>query len=65
MLREYARYYDADRPHMSLAGDAPAHRVVEPPSQGRVVAIPKLGGPSPSLLKGCVTRNAPPHHDAQ
>ena len=44
MLREYARYYDADRPHMSLAGDAPAHRVLEPPSMGRVVAIPKRGG---------------------
>ena len=44
MLREYARYYDADRTHMSLAGDAPPHRVLEPPSKGRVVAIPKLGG---------------------
>jgi hypothetical protein len=27
-----------------LGGDAPMRRDVEPPSMGRVVAIPKLGG---------------------
>jgi putative transposase len=44
ILREYVGYYNADRPHMSLGGDAPMRRDVEPPSMGRVVAMPKLGG---------------------
>jgi hypothetical protein len=29
---------------MSLGGDAPVTRDVQPPSMGRVVAMPKLGG---------------------
>jgi transposase InsO family protein len=44
ILRAYVAYYNADRPHMSLRGDAPMRRDVEPPSMGRVVAMPKLGG---------------------
>ncbi len=44
ILREYVAYYHADRPHMSLGGDAPLRREVEPPSMGRVVAMPRLGG---------------------
>src|SRR5579864_3700312 len=44
ILREYIAYYNADRPHMSLEGDAPMRRDVQPPSMGRVVAMPKLGG---------------------
>ncbi len=44
ILREYVAYYNADRPHMSLEGDAPMPRDVEPPSMGRVVALPRLGG---------------------
>jgi putative transposase len=44
ILRAYVAYYNADRPHMSLGGDAPMRRDVEPPSMGRVVAMPKLGG---------------------
>ena len=44
ILREYVAYYNADRPHMSLDGDAPMRRDVQPPSTGRVVAIPRLGG---------------------
>lgn len=43
-VREYARYYNEDRPHMSLAADAPARREVEPLENGRVVALPRLGG---------------------
>ena len=43
-VREHARYYNADRPHMSLAGDAPLRRTVEPPAVGRVVALPRVGG---------------------
>ena len=38
LLRAYVAYYNVDRPHMSLDGDAPIARGVEPPSRGRVVA---------------------------
>jgi transposase InsO family protein len=38
------RYYNHDRPHMSLEGDAPARRELEPPENGDVVARPRLGG---------------------
>jgi putative transposase len=44
ILREYVAYYNADRPHMSLKGNAPIPRDVQPASMGRVVAIPRLGG---------------------
>jgi putative transposase len=44
ILREYVAYYNADRPHMSLEGDAPTRRDAEPPLMGRVVAMPRLGG---------------------
>ncbi|HXN34265.1 MAG TPA: integrase core domain-containing protein [Polyangiaceae bacterium] len=33
-----------DRLHMSLARDAPVARAVQPPSGGRVVALPRVGG---------------------
>jgi putative transposase len=44
ILRQYVAYYNADRPHMSLGGDAPMRRGHEPPSMGRVVALPRVGG---------------------
>ncbi len=44
LLRPYVAYYNEDRPHMSLGGDAPVARAVEPPSGGRVVALPRVGG---------------------
>jgi putative transposase len=44
LVREHARYYNEDRPHMSLAGDAPVRRPVQPPALGRVVALPRVGG---------------------
>jgi putative transposase len=44
ILRAYVAYYDADRPHMSLGGDAPDSRPIESPALGRVVALPRLGG---------------------
>jgi hypothetical protein len=44
LVRQYARYYNADRPHMSLAGDRCMPRTVEPPTVGRVVALPRVGG---------------------
>jgi hypothetical protein len=43
-VREYAKFYIADRPHMSLDGDAPSGRAVEPPELGNVIALPRVGG---------------------
>jgi transposase InsO family protein len=44
LLRAHARYYNEDRPHMSLGGDAPATRAVERPGTGRVITLPRVGG---------------------
>src|SRR5262245_43033509 len=44
ILVKYVDYYNATRTHLSLAKDAPEPRSVQRPSQGRVVAIPRVGG---------------------
>jgi len=44
LLSEYVHYYNATRTHLSLAKDAPEPRSVQPPSQGRVVEMPRVGG---------------------
>jgi transposase InsO family protein len=44
LVKEHTRYYNEDRPHMSLDWDSPVSRAVQPPSQGRVVALPRVGG---------------------
>jgi transposase InsO family protein len=44
LVRGHASYYNEDRPHMSLDGDAPVTRVVEPRTSGKVVALPRVGG---------------------
>jgi hypothetical protein len=44
VLKEYVGYYNNCRAHLSLDGNAPVHRTVEPPSNGRVIAILKVGG---------------------
>jgi putative transposase len=45
LVRQHAnQYYNEDRPHMSLDRDAPALRAVEPPDDGKVVALPRVGG---------------------
>ena len=44
LVRPYVAYYNDDRPHMSLRADAPVSRAVEPPSAGRVVALPRVSG---------------------
>ena len=43
-LLRYFAYYQRSRTHLALAKDAPEPRAVEPPQQGRVVAIPQVGG---------------------
>jgi transposase InsO family protein len=44
ILSKYVDYYNGTRTHLSLAKDAPDSRSVQPPSQGRVVAMPRVGG---------------------
>src|SRR5258707_3705326 len=44
LVRLHAVYYNEDRPHMSLDGDAPVTRPVESPSAGRVVALFPVDG---------------------
>ncbi|MGB2985105.1 MAG: integrase core domain-containing protein [Phycisphaerae bacterium] len=44
ILRSYCDYYLNSRPHLSLDRNAPTEREVEPPSRGRVIAIPQVGG---------------------
>ncbi|PYN54427.1 MAG: integrase [Candidatus Rokuibacteriota bacterium] len=44
ILSKYVDYYNRTRTHLSLAKDAPESRSVQPPSQGPVVAVPRVGG---------------------
>jgi putative transposase len=44
ILSKYVDYYNETRTHLSLAKDAPRSRRMQPPSQGRVVAMPRVGG---------------------
>jgi len=44
VLKAYIEYYNSSRPHLSLERNAPVPRNIEPPSRGRVIAIPQVGG---------------------
>jgi transposase InsO family protein len=44
VLKSYARYYHEARTHLSLDKQSPVPRSIETPDQGRVVAIPHVGG---------------------
>jgi putative transposase len=44
LVRDYVRFYNDDRPHMALDGDAPAGRALEGPADGDVIALPRVGG---------------------
>jgi transposase InsO family protein len=44
LLRSYFDYYHGSRCHQALDGDSPIPRAVEPPLQGKVVAMPMVGG---------------------
>jgi putative transposase len=43
-LKEYVRYYNSSRTHLSLYRNAPYPRCIETASSDRVIAIPYLGG---------------------
>jgi transposase InsO family protein len=44
VLHEYVAYYSRTRTHLGLNKDAPVSRPVAPPTAGRVIAIPQVGG---------------------
>ncbi len=44
VLTEYVAYYMRSRTHLGLGKDTPSPRPVTPPSAGRIVAIPEVGG---------------------
>jgi hypothetical protein len=44
ILNSYISYHQWARCHLSLDGNAPFPRQVEPPERGRVIAIPQVGG---------------------
>ena len=43
-LKSYVTYYHEARTHLSLDKQSPVPRSIEPPEQGKVVAIPHVGG---------------------
>ena len=44
ILRSYLTYYHQSRTHLSLEKDCPEPRLVQPPSLGRVILLPQVGG---------------------
>jgi hypothetical protein len=44
ILSEYVDYYNRTGTHLSLAKDAPEPQSVQPPREGRVVEVPRVGG---------------------
>ena len=44
ILTDYFSYYHEARTHLSLDRNAPRPRKIEPPEQGKVVAIAQVGG---------------------
>jgi putative transposase len=44
LLRDYVAYYNRSRPHQALANNSPIPREVQPPSDGPIRGVPKVGG---------------------
>lgn len=44
VLSTYVEYYTASRTHLALEKDAPMPRPVSPPTAGRILTIPQVGG---------------------
>ena len=52
ILSKYVDYYNETRTHLSLSKDTPESRSVQPPSQGRVVEVRRVGGLHHEYLRG-------------
>jgi len=48
LMKRYCAYYERSRTHLSLNKDAPIHRPIVAAADGRVVAIPQVGGHPPT-----------------
>ena len=44
VLTDYVTHYMRSRTHLALGKDTPITRAVTPPSAGRIVATPEVGG---------------------
>ena len=44
LMSLYCDYYERSRTHLSLEKDTPIPRPIAPRSEGRIVAIPQVGG---------------------
>jgi len=44
ILKSYVAYYTNSRTHLSLENDSPEPRAVTPTGNGRVIAVPQVGG---------------------
>jgi putative transposase len=44
ILSQYVSYYHRSRTHLSLDKDCPASRPIQPPTLGRIVAVPQVAG---------------------
>jgi transposase InsO family protein len=44
VLADYFNYFHRHRPHRALDQDCPEPRPVEPPDQGKIIALPLVGG---------------------
>jgi transposase InsO family protein len=44
LLMSYLAYYHRSRTHLSLCKDCPQPRPAQPPDQGKIIAIPQVGG---------------------
>jgi transposase InsO family protein len=65
LMHVYSAYYERSRTHLSVTKDAPIPRPIAMPGDGRVVAIPQVGGlhhryeRQGSLTPDCLTPNRP------
>jgi putative transposase len=44
VLNGYVKYYERSRTHLAMDKDAPVSRAVSPPTAGRIIAVPQVGG---------------------
>jgi transposase InsO family protein len=44
VLSSYVHYYHKTRTHLSLAKDCPESRPIHPPTAGKIISFPEVGG---------------------